>query len=103
MKIIKFEKDGCMLCKKMSEILSGIGVPYETVNLDEVNNAQELIDKYEIKVTPTIVKLYEGNFQSLSGLHSLKEIKNFCECTSPDTDNSTFEEFHCENGMCEIR
>lgn len=102
MKIIKFEKDGCMLCKRMDKILSDIGASYEVINLDEVDNAQELINKYNIKVTPTLVKLSEDKSQSLSGFHTLKEIEEFCGCSSSNVNESALKGFHCENGMCGV-
>lgn len=102
MRIVKFEKNGCMMCKRMDKILTDAEIHYETINLDEVENAQELIKKYEIKVAPTLVKVQTNGFQSLSGLHSAKDIKDFCEGTS-GVDEHSFGEFHCENGVCKVQ
>ena len=79
MKIIKFVKNGCMLCRKMEAILSKLGVTYETINLDEVDNASELIEKYGISSAPTLVKITENGNEFLSGIHTVSEIKEFFE------------------------
>ena len=102
MRIIKFEKDGCMLCRRMNNILSDIGASYETINLDEVDNAQDLISTYNIKSTPTLVKISDKGIQSLSGIHTLKEIEEFCEVSTSKEDSNVFEGFHCENGVCGV-
>lgn len=98
MKIIKFEKDGCALCKRMDATLQKLGVSYEKINLDHVENADEFISKYSLSSAPTLVKFHGESFETLGGVHSTSEISEFCEVGSQGAD----EEEHacCANGVC---
>lgn len=100
MKLIKFEKDGCMLCKKMGLLLEKLGIAYETINLSEEYNSH-FINDYSIKSTPTLIKINENGISKLDGVYSSKDLKEFCEI---GTFKSTEEvkTFHCEDGMCTL-
>ena len=103
MEITKFEKNGCMLCKRMDMILKELGIKYKAINLDDVEEAESFIEKYNLSSLPAIVKTSGDDFSVLEGAHSPAEIKEFCE--SPYMTNvmaSKEPEFHCENGNCGI-
>lgn len=101
MKLIKFEKDGCMLCKKMDSLLKKLGVTYETINLSEEDN-KHFIEEYSIKATPTLVKISEYGIDKLDGIYSSKDLEKFCEMTVPLENVEEVRSFHCENGMCTL-
>lgn len=99
MKLIKFEKDGCMLCKRLDSILKDMGVLYESINLSEDKNL-EYIDKYGITSTPTLIKIEGKGISKLEGAMTAKGIESFCEMSGASMED--FENFHCENGACGV-
>lgn len=78
MRIIKFERDCCIPCKKLDRILEKLNIEVEHVNVDEDEN--NLAEKYNILSTPTLVKIKDCSFETLSGVqHTVSEFKEFCE------------------------
>lgn len=80
MRLIKFEKNGCMPCRKMDSILKKLNVEYEHFNIDEEENADEEVAKYGIISTPTLIKITENGVEKLNGVqYTTDEFKKFCE------------------------
>lgn len=80
MRFIKFERSGCIPCKKMDKILQSLNVEVEHKNI-EVENCDDLLQKYNISTVPVLVKLKEDDtFKCLYGIqHSLNEFREFLE------------------------
>ena len=57
MKILKFYTETCMNCRMLGKVLDRMGVEVENIN---ANENTELVDKYEICTTPTLVFLNEN-------------------------------------------
>lgn len=100
-RIIKFEKNGCMPCRKLDAILSTLGVEVEHKNIDE-EDCSELIEKYNIVSTPTLVKIIDdNNFAILCGVtHTTSEFKNFLEIDDYTVTNPV--SVNCSNGRCSV-
>ena len=58
MKILKFYTDTCMNCRMLGKVLSKMNIEVEDIN---ANENLELVDKYEVCTTPTLVFLDENN------------------------------------------
>lgn len=103
MKFIKFEKDGCMPCRKMDAILTKLGLEYEKVDVEDEASA-ELLTTYSIFSTPTLVKVLPNGFEKLIGVqHTSDEFQDFCGLsTSEDVaEESDMEEGSCcKDGVC---
>ena len=102
LRVIKFEKNGCMPCKKMDAILNKLGVEVEHINIDE-GDYEHLIEKYGITSTPTLVKIYdESLFGVLRGVnHTTQEFKDFFSDTYTE-DTTSPVQTGCENGCCSL-
>lgn len=99
--IIKFEKNGCMPCKKLDMILDKFNVEIKHKNIDE-EDCSELIEKYNISSTPTLLKIVdEDKFFILPGInYTMNEFKEFLEVEdSKVQSNNTV---GCENGNCSL-
>lgn len=78
-KIIKFEREGCMPCRKLDKILQSIGVEVEHKNID-LEDCEKEIQEYGIMSTPTLVKISDNGFEKLTGIqHSIGKFKEFLE------------------------
>lgn len=79
MNIIKFEREGCMPCRKLDKILQSLNVEIEHKNID-TENCEDLINRYNITSVPTLVKIKEDGFETLHGVnHSISDFKKFLE------------------------
>lgn len=58
MKILKFYTETCMNCRMLGKVLSKMNIEVEDIN---ANENLELVDKYEVCTTPTLVFLDENN------------------------------------------
>lgn len=58
MKILKFYTETCMNCRMLGKVLSKMSIEVEDIN---ANENLELVDKYEVCTTPTLVFLDENN------------------------------------------
>lgn len=58
MKILKFYTDTCMNCRMLGKVLSKMNIEVEDIN---ANENLELVDKYEVCTTPTLVFLDEND------------------------------------------
>ena len=58
MKILKFYNETCMNCRMLGKVLSKMNIEVEDIN---ANENLELVDKYEVCTTPTLVFLDENN------------------------------------------
>lgn len=76
MKLIKFYSDTCGPCRVLDSNLKKAGVVYESVN---VNENEELVDKYKIRSLPTLIM--EDNGQEIErrvGVMTEEQIKHWC-------------------------
>ena len=58
MKILKFYTETCMNCRMLGKVLSKMNIEVEDIN---ANENLELVDKYEVCTTPTLVFLDDNN------------------------------------------
>lgn len=58
MKILKFYTETCMNCKMLGKVLDKMSAEVENIN---ANENLDLVDKYEICTTPTLVFLDEDD------------------------------------------
>lgn len=79
-RILKFEREGCMPCKKLDMILNKLGIEVEHRNLDTYESDSD-ISLYQLSSTPTLVRINnDGSFDKLAGIqHTTSEFKEFCE------------------------
>lgn len=79
-RILKFEREGCMPCKKLDMILNKLGIEVEHWNLDTYESEGD-INLYQLSSTPTLVRINnDGSFDKLTGIqHTTSEFKEFCE------------------------
>lgn len=79
-RILKFEREGCMPCKKLDMILNKLGIEVEHWNLDTYESDGD-INLYQLSSTPTLVRINnDGSFDKLTGIqHTTSEFKEFCE------------------------
>ena len=102
LKLIKVEKNGCMPCKKLDQILSNLQIDnVEHKNIDE-EDCSQLIEKYNIESTPALIKIHDDNlFDVLHGInHTMSEFKAFLELESGEFHDS--KQTGCENGCCSL-
>lgn len=102
LRLIKIEKNGCMPCKKLDQILNSLKVDnVEHKNIDE-EDCSEMIEKYNIMSTPALIKIYDENlFDILHGVnHTMSEFKAFLELENGEFKDS--EQTGCENGCCSL-
>lgn len=79
MKFIKFERSGCIPCKKMDKILQSLNVEVEHKNLD-IEECDDLLAKYNISSVPVLVKIKDDKEEMLYGInHTMEEFKRFLE------------------------
>lgn len=79
MKFIKFERSGCIPCKKMDKILQSLNVEVEHKNLD-IEECDDLLAKYNISSVPVLVKIKDDKEEILYGInHTIEEFKRFLE------------------------
>ena len=105
-KFIKFEKNGCMPCKRMDMILKQFDVEYKHFNVDENDYTKEL-EEYGIKSVPALLKIEDdGSHSVLLGInHTKAEFRNFLEIgTMPimASVDATTDIDHCANGVCSL-
>ena len=76
--LVDFYSDSCIPCKKIAPVLSKLESEYaDKLKIVKVNAAfdDELVEKYDIEATPTLVLLNRGNEVSrLKGAASRDEI-----------------------------
>lgn len=103
-RIIKFEKNGCMPCKKLDAILDKLGVEVEHKNIDE-EDCSALIEEYGIVSTPVLLKIIDENkFSALHGInHTMSEFKEFLEVEDAEAKTPVNPIYaNCSNGMCSL-
>lgn len=73
-KVLKFGAEWCPTCKAQAKLLTTAGIPFEDIDVDE---NEELTQKYNIKGLPTIVITNEEGeeLSRFNGLTQAKDIK----------------------------
>lgn len=77
MKILKFYSDSCGPCKVLTKNLKEAGIEVEEINVQEDSY---LIDKYEIKNIPTLIKIENDTIlDRFTGIMTVDQLKNWCK------------------------
>lgn len=77
MKILKFYSDSCGPCKVLTKNLKEAGIDVENINVQE---GSYLIDKYEIKNIPTLIKIENDTIlDRFTGIMTVDQLKNWCK------------------------
>lgn len=77
MKILKFYSDSCGPCKVLTKNLKEAGIDVENINVQEDSY---LIDKYEIKNIPTLIKIENDTIlDRFTGIMTVDQLKNWCK------------------------
>lgn len=78
MKILKFYADWCKPCKILDENLKRLEAEYTSINIDD---NEDLVDKYKIKSIPTLIKLDDDNniISTEVGLLDINELKKWID------------------------
>lgn len=77
MKILKFYSDSCGPCKVLTKNLKEAGIDVENINVQEDSY---LIDKYEIKNIPTLIKIENDIIlDRFTGIMTVDQLKNWCK------------------------
>lgn len=77
MKILKFYSDSCGPCKVLTKNLKEAGINVENINVQEDSY---LIDKYEIKNIPTLIKIENDTIlDRFTGIMTVDQLKNWCK------------------------
>ena len=71
MKLLKFYADWCGPCKQQSRLLEGFPIEVQSINVEE---EEELTEKYGVKNLPTLILLDNDN----------NEVSRFSGLTQPD-------------------
>lgn len=76
MKILKFYSDTCGPCKVLSKNLKEAGIEVEEINIENNDN---LVDKYNIRNIPTLIKLDDNNtvIDRFTGILSVNDLKEW--------------------------
>lgn len=56
-KILLFKMSTCSPCKLLSKLFTQLNIKKEEIVLDEDDNANTIVDKYNIKSVPTVIVL----------------------------------------------
>lgn len=109
MRIVKVEKNGCMPCKKMDEILKKLNVEVEHINIDEISaeELQNIKDEYGIMSTPVLLKIEnENRFSMLNGInHTMDEFREFLGLNEQSEITQQINPNYvncCSNGYCSL-
>lgn len=77
MKILKFYSDSCGPCKVLTKNLKEAGIEVEEINVQEDSY---LIDKYEIRNIPTLIKIENDTvLDRFTGIMTVDQLKNWCK------------------------
>lgn len=77
--VLKFEKEGCIPCKKLDKILSQLDVDVRHIDIED-NENQDLLKDFGIQSVPVLVKIDSENMMidKLYGInHTISEYKEF--------------------------
>lgn len=81
--IVDFYSDSCVPCKRMSPVLSALENQYQNeIYIAKVNIAyeKELVEKYQIKSTPTFLFFKNGEVTvQFSGVRKKEELEQIIE------------------------
>lgn len=79
MEILKFYADWCGPCKTLAKIIESNNIKVTNINVDS-DGSEDLIEKYNIKNLPTLVKIdTNGNeVDRLFGIPGSEKLKEFC-------------------------
>lgn len=56
-KILLFKMSTCSPCKLLSKLFTKLNIQKEEIVLDEDDNADKIVDKYNVKSVPTVIVL----------------------------------------------
>ena len=74
---LKFYSDSCGPCKVLTKNLKEAGIDVENINVQEDSY---LIDKYEIKNIPTLIKIENDTIlDRFTGIMTVDQLKNWCK------------------------
>ena len=77
--LLKFKAVWCAPCKTLSNIMEGVDLGVDVVEID-VDENTEMAVKYGVRGVPTLVLLHDGiEMKRTSGVQTLEKLKQWLE------------------------